>query len=100
MDREEHIIAVAEKKTTGVPEFVEIGHTQPARLSNKTIAQINETAKAAISAVGIEYGPSHVELIITDDGRKTVEIGVQFSGDNIATHLVPLLTGVDMVVQH
>lgn len=96
-DKEAHIIAVTEKKTTGAPEFVEIGHTQPARLSDETIAQIIETAKAAISAVGIEYGPSHVELIITDDGPKIVEIGARLGGDNIATHLVPLSTGVDMV---
>lgn len=97
IDGQTHIIQVTDKITTGAPYFVELGHTQPSRLDNSIINNIKAVAKAAIEAVGIENGPSHTEIIVTDDGAKIVELGARLGGDCITTHLVPLSTGVDMV---
>ena len=52
---------------------------------------------AANKAVGIQNGPSHTEVIVTNEGPKIVEIGARLGGDCITTHLVPLSTGVNMV---
>lgn len=92
-----HIIAITDKLTTGAPRFVEMGHSQPSRLSCDIKRQINIITKAAVQALGILIGPSHTEIIITKDGPKIVEIGARLGGDNITTHLVPLSTGIDMV---
>ena len=54
-------------------------------------------AIAANRAIGIESGPSHTEIIVTEEGPKIVELGARLGGDCITTHLVPLSTGVDMV---
>jgi biotin carboxylase len=35
--------------------------------------------------------------MLTKDGPKMVELGARMGGDCIATHLVPLSTGIDMV---
>ena len=45
----------------------------------------------------IKGGPVHVEIIVTNDGAKIVELGARLGGDFIATNLVPLSTGVDLV---
>ncbi|MHC1719602.1 MAG: ATP-grasp domain-containing protein [Clostridiaceae bacterium] len=92
-----HIIAITDKLTTGAPKFVEMGHSQPSRLSNSIIQQIELVAQEAITAIGIDNGPSHTEIIVTSEGPKIVELGARLGGDNITTHLVPLSTGVDMV---
>lgn len=92
-----HIIAITDKLTTGAPRFVEMGHSQPSMLSSDIKKQIRYVAKEAIKALGIKNGPSHTEIMITDDGPKVVELGARLGGDNITTHLVPLSTGVDMV---
>ncbi|MCX5776382.1 MAG: lactate dehydrogenase, partial [Candidatus Firestonebacteria bacterium] len=63
----------------------------------KTQARIVEVALKAVTAIGIENGPSHTEIIVTNNGPKIVELGARLGGDNITTHLVPLSTGVDMV---
>ena len=42
-------------------------------------------------------GPAHVEMIVTAQGPKMVELGARMGGDCITTHLVPLSTGIDMV---
>ena len=92
-----HVIQITDKLTTGVPHFVEMGHSQPSRLEQTVLNEICQVAIAANHAVGIENGPSHTEIIVTDEGPKIVELGARLGGDCITTHLVPLSTGVDMV---
>lgn len=97
VDGECYVIQITDKITTGAPHFVEMGHTQPTRLPGDIPAKIAEVAKAANKAIGITNGPSHTEIIVTNEGPKIVELGARLGGDCITTHLVPLSTGVDMV---
>lgn len=92
-----NIIQITDKITTGAPYFVEMGHTQPSSLSKDIQEQISKVTSMGCLAVGITDGPAHVEIKITDQGPKIVEIGARLGGDHITTDLVPLSTGVDMV---
>lgn len=92
-----HILQVTDKLTTGAPHFVEMGHSQPCGLGMKNIELIHNLAKRAVTAIGIEDGPAHVEIMLTKDGPKMIELGARMGGDCITTHLVPLSTGIDMV---
>ena len=92
-----HVIAITDKLTTGAPNFVEMGHSQPSCLSESVKKKIEEITISAIKSIGIIDGPSHTEIIVTSEGPKIVEIGARLGGDNINTHLVPLSTGIDMV---
>lgn len=95
IDGEVHVIQITDKITTGAPHYVEMGHTQPTRLN--CAKEIKNVAIAANKAIGIENGPSHTEIIVTENGPKIVELGARLGGDCITTHLVPLSTGVNMV---
>lgn len=97
IDGECHVIQITDKITTGAPYFVEMGHSQPSKLSDEIKEKIAEVAKSANKAIGISNGPSHTEIKVTKDGPKIVELGARLGGDNITTHLVPLSTGVNMV---
>ena len=92
-----HVLAVTDKITTGAPHFVEMGHTQPSRLPEGDVEKIKDLACRAVCAVGINTGPAHVEIMLTKDGPKMIELGARMGGDCITTHLVPLSTGIDMV---
>jgi biotin carboxylase len=59
--------------------------------------KIKDLACRAVKAVGIDNGPAHVEIMLTKEGPKMVELGARMGGDCITTHLVPLSTGVDMI---
>lgn len=97
IDGEPNVLQVTDKLTTGAPHFVEMGHSQPSRLGEENLTKIRDLAKRAVKAVGIENGPAHVEIILTKDGPKMVELGARMGGDCITTHLVPLSTGIDMI---
>lgn len=94
---EVNIIQITDKITTGAPYFVEMGHTQPSSLPNDIQSQIRKVAIKGIQALNIDNGPAHVEIKVTEQGPKIVEIGARLGGDHITTDLVPLSTGVNMV---
>ena len=97
-DGEVHVLQVTDKLTTGAPHFVEMGHSQPSRLSEKDVEAIKDVATRAVLSVGIKNGPAHVEIMLTANGPKMIELGARMGGDCITTHLVPLSTGIDMVM--
>lgn len=92
-----NILQITDKITTEAPHFVEMGHTQPSRLSEDTQEAIRRVAADACKAIGIDKGPAHVEMRVTKRGPVMIELGARMGGDNITTHLVPLSTGIDMV---
>ena len=97
VDGKPHVLQVTDKLTTGAPYFVEMGHNQPSMLSEEDILKIKDLACRAVMSVGINCGPSHVEIMLTPSGPKMVELGARMGGDCITTHLVPLSTGIDMI---
>lgn len=97
IDGEPKVLQITDKLTTGAPHFVEMGHSQPTRQPDSVQSQIKDLTVRACKAVGINQGPAHVEMILTKDGPKMVELGARMGGDCITTHLVPLSTGIDMV---
>ena len=92
-----NILQITDKETTGAPHFVEMGHTQPSRLPKDIQKQIHKVAEAACKSLGLDKGPAHVEMKVTNRGPVMIELGARMGGDNITTHLVPLSTGIDMV---
>ena len=92
-DGKGHVLAVTDKMTTGAPYFVEIGHSEQSQLNKKTVDDIKKLAVNALLAVGVTNGPGHVEIIVTNEGPKLVELGARLGGDFITTDLVPLSTG-------
>lgn len=97
IDGKSHIITITDKEVTEPPYFVEIGHTQPSQLSIKKQREIKKVTEEAIRAIGITNGPSHTELKVTSSRVKLIEIAARLGGDYIASKLVPLSTGIDMI---
>ncbi|PKK39917.1 Phosphoribosylglycinamide synthetase, ATP-grasp (A) domain protein [Clostridiaceae bacterium JG1575] len=93
---EPHVLAITDKTTTGYPHFVETCHVQPSSLAPADQEAIRTLAKASCRALNLTTGAAHVEIILTKEGPKLVEVGPRMGGDFIATHLVPLSTGINM----
>ena len=95
VDGQVHILAITDKLTTGAPYFVEMGHSQPSKFAGEVKEQIVRAASSAMNAVGIQNGPAHVEMMVTEEGPVLIELGARLGGDFITTDLVPLSTGID-----
>lgn len=76
------------------PEFpcMEIGHMTPAPICVESRSLIAATAEEALMAVNLIIGPAHVEIMLTTNGPKIVEINARAAGDYVP-RLVTLATG-------
>lgn len=97
VEGEPHILAITDKYITPPPYFVELAHCEPSRIDKETQNRIREVASQAVRAIGIENAPAHVEVKVTPEGPKIVELAARLGGDFITSKLVPLSTGIDMV---
>ena len=97
IEGEPHILTITGKYITPPPYFVELAHCEPSRLDAKTQEDIRQVAIQAVKAIGIENAPAHVEIKVTEEGAKIVELAARLGGDFITSRLVPLSTGIDMV---
>ena len=92
-----YILQITDKITSGEPNFYEIGHSQPSALEQEIKEQIRILAAKAVLAVGLFNSPAHVEIKVTEEGVKLVELGARLGGDCITTHLLETsVTGINM----
>jgi len=92
VDGRHEILAITGKFTTGEPEFVELGHWQPAELgSNQREAVVNRTVQI-LDAIGHRTGPSHTEVMVDGLNIGLIETHTRFGGDQI-WELTQLTTG-------
>lgn len=66
----------------------------PSALPEVTIEQIRETAAIGCRALGMKNSPAHVEIILTNDGPRIVEIGARNGGYRERMHGVA--NGIDI----
>ncbi|MFF8535749.1 ATP-grasp domain-containing protein [Streptomyces sp. SAS_267] len=90
---EHQILAVTEKFKT--ESFVEIGHVVPARITAEEHTLLTDETKAVLTALGVEEGPAHTELILTAKGPGLVETHTRPGGDAIV-ELIRIVAGYDI----
>ena len=97
-DGKHTILQITDKVTTGAPFFVELEHHQPSSLPDVIKKRVKDIVLKALDALHIQYGASHSELKITEDGDiRVIEIGARMGGDFIGSDLVRLSTGYDFL---
>lgn len=95
-DGKSEVIQFTEKKTTEFPYNVELGHKQPANLSEEQMNAIREIVSKIGKAMNFVNCPSHTELKINDRGIFVIETSPRLGGDYITSTLTPLSTGINL----
>lgn len=87
------VLGVTDKSVTGQGYFVELGHSFPSSLPESVVSAIGDLAVESLRAVGFDLGMAHVEIKVTPDGPKLVEINPRPAGGKI-TYLVDRALGI------
>ncbi|WP_454782816.1 ATP-grasp domain-containing protein [Legionella sp. WA2022007384] len=82
------------KKFVEKPGFTEWMHCFP--YETDMCSAIYNVVEQAIDAVGINNCAFHVEVILTKEGPKIVEVNSRMAGGFVSSHLVPLASGIDL----
>lgn len=92
-----NVLQVTDKKTTGAPFFVELGHSQPSLFPPSVVDLVRDAAIRGVMALNLNDCACHAEVKVQDGKAYLMEIGARLGGDFISTELTHLSTGVDMV---
>lgn len=91
-----HVVGVTDKSVGGAPAFIETGHMFPAALPGADTEAAEQTALAALKALGLTDGVvAHTEIKLTSAGPRVVEVNPRPAGNRI-TELVRHVTGIDL----
>jgi biotin carboxylase len=87
-----HALAVTDRVVADPPAFgVALAHVWPSHARGQT----PDVAAAAVSALGIERGPSYTQLRVGPAGPQVIEVAARLGGGHDA-ELVEAATGVDL----
>ncbi|GAA3211774.1 ATP-grasp domain-containing protein [Streptomyces thermocoprophilus] len=88
------VVAVNRKTISPPPHFEQLAHSVDA--DDPLRETVAPAARAAINALGITDGVSHIEMRLVDGRPRLIEVNARLAGDMIG-HLVRLATGIDLV---
>ena len=94
---EVHVLAISDKVKPPLRTRVATSLAYPAELSDDVAEEVRAVARDAVSSLGITDGPSHLELILTEDGPVLLELGARGGGGHIFSMIVEAVSGVRMV---
>ncbi|MEU4986773.1 ATP-grasp domain-containing protein [Streptomyces anthocyanicus] len=87
------VVAVNRKTLSPPPHFEQLAHRVDA--TDPLLEAVAPAARAALTALGITDGVSHVEMRMVDGRPRLIEVNARLAGDMIG-HLVRLATGIDL----
>lgn len=82
-----HCLGILAKHKGPAPCFVEIGHDFPAPVPEPSLQELASFSARAVSALGLEFGPAHVEFVITESGPVIIEVNPRLAGGMIPVML-------------
>lgn len=96
-----HCLGILAKHKGPAPCFVEVGHDFPAPLPEPSLQELTSFAAGAVSALGLKFGPAHVEFVITESGPVIIEVNPRLAGGMIPVMLSHALgtSILDMVIR-
>ncbi len=90
------IVQFTEKIITPFPEVVEMGHIQPAELTEEHKKAIAQVVGNAIDSLNLDNTVTHTEIKLSPNGPVVIEVGPRMGGDFISSYLTKNSCGVDL----
>lgn len=90
------ILSLSDKIRTPPPYLLDTTVIFLSNYPKETQDKICEVARKAIRAVGINNGAVHIEIMMTAEGPKMVELAARGPGFKVFTDMIPYVTGVDV----
>lgn len=92
---EHQVIQITDKDSSHAPHFVELGHHQPADISESLKYKIMDAIPRLLKVIGYTNGASHIEVKYRGDDIYLIEVNLRGGGDEISNKLVQMSSGID-----
>lgn len=96
LDGHYHALAVTDRRSAMTPAFgVSLEHAWPSSLGKAELAETIEIAGRAAASLGIEQGPSYVQVIVGERGPLLMELAARLGGGHDA-ELIEAVLGIEL----
>lgn len=92
-----HVLTLSDKDRTKPPYLLDTAVKFPSILSESIQREVRAIAVSAIKALEFDNCPVHMEMILTSEGPKVVELAARGPGFRVYTDILPHVTGVNGV---
>lgn len=93
-----HAVGVTQNLLSRPPYFLQLGHNFPAPISPRTRHTLIKTAEDAATALGLMFGPLHIELRLDKhDSAAVIEVNARLAGGYIPRLME--LCGLDLIAK-
>ncbi len=89
------VIQITDKDSSSAPHFVELGHHQPALISESLKKKIEQVIPNLLKTIGYTNGASHIEVKYEGEDLYLIEVNLRGGGDDISNKLVQMSSGID-----
>jgi biotin carboxylase len=97
LDGQVQLLAIADKLISPTPRCTTLGVAFPSQLSPEVQARIRAINEAAITRLGIRWGPTHIDMVIDRRGEpKIIDVGPRLAGGALMARLVPAAYDYDI----
>lgn len=93
------ILGICDRILTDPPYRTNRWFSYPSQISDEDQKLCKDFTEKAHKCLNIDQGPSHTEIILTEDGPKLMEIHPRCGGARIGSHVIPSICGVNMIEQ-
>jgi biotin carboxylase len=97
VDGATHPIVIADKVLSDPPHCFALGVTLPTILPKEIQSRIIDVNRRAIEAIGINTGPTHIDMVVVTGEPKVIDVGPRLAGGPLIYELIPRAMGVDMI---
>lgn len=98
-DRRVTILGICDKTKSPLPDRFDLGLRYPGAYDAGVQREIESLATRIAAGFGIANGILHIEFLVARDTPTVylIEFAIRGCGSKVATHLMPALTGIDVV---
>ncbi len=92
-----HIEALSDKIRTPPPYLLDTDVIFPTKYEGKQLQDIKNMAISVMECLHLNPTPFHMEMMITPEGPRLVEVGLRGPGFKVFSHIIPKVTGFDVL---
>ena len=94
-DGSTRVLMIADKKIKKTSSFVTTGLNMPSDINNKTRYIIYDLIDKIHHCLGLDIGPTHIDVIINKGVPRVIDIGPRLAGGPLVYELIPKISGID-----
>ncbi len=91
------LLCISDKIRTRPPYLLDLQLWYPSPRPAAEHAAIAQLAEAAARALDVRNAPLHIEIMMTADGPRLVEVAARGAGFHVFSEITPVVTGVDTI---